>query len=168
MEISSSISRRARCFTDGLSTCANRSQTQCCEEKQSSSLGSTSTLFLLTPVAGAILYNLVERVFKMVVIEGQRCDKRASHTSRRSHQVESRHTRTLTTTTTTKWVSRVLQVSYPNMHRRPFRYSSSLALALVHRGRRSRRSTRNTKSIRCLGARSQSTRPCPFISSLSR
>ena len=37
--------------------------------------------------------NLAERVFKMVVIEGgalQSCDKRASHTSRRSHQVKSR------------------------------------------------------------------------------
>ena len=168
MEISSSISRRARCFTVGLFIWAGRSQLRRCGEGQKK-----LTRLHLHPLPLDTRYrghlNLVEGTFKVVVIEVplRYCDKRDGHTSRLP-QSNPIATQTRSTTTTTKWVSKVLQVSSPSMRLPQFRYSSSIALPLLRRGRRSRRSTRNIKSTRCLGGKSLSTRPCPFISSLLR
>ena len=158
IEISSSISRRARCFTVGLFVWANKSQPHRCEERRTE-----LTRFRLHPLPLDTRYRgHLRRLsrFKAAAIEIRVRDQRARHTSLQPAKSRPNHH-----STTTKWVSKVSQVSSPNMHPLQFRYSSSLALAIVRRGRRSRRSTRNTKSTPCLGGKSLSTRLCPFISS---
>lgn len=92
--ISSSISRRARCFTVGVFTWAGRSLPhRCCGLRKLCLPVSPCPLFRLTPATAAIsVLSTKSLKLKVVTIEKRYCDKRASHAHHLENQVAT-HTR---------------------------------------------------------------------------